>query len=133
MHQQLNPFFQHAIRHGQVLLGESNSAVALSHGIVSACDDIIMSINSGNIQGAINSAQIARNMASQAAQATQHLNQAINERMDMAAHVLSRIQYKISELSNALQAVRSISATGFPEGLGYGATMPYQQNITTFM
>lgn len=130
MQHQLNPFLQHAVRQGQTLLGESNRAVALSQGMISACDEIVMSINSGNIQGAMNSAQNARNMASQVAQSTQHFNQAINERMDMATHVLGRIQYKVSELSSALQSVRGISTTGYQLGSGSCASMPYQQ--TTF-
>lgn len=134
MHHQLNPFLQHAVRQGQALLGESNRAVALSQGIISACDEIVMSINSGNIQGAMNSAQNARNMANQVAQATQHFNQAINDRMEMASHVLSRIQYKVNELSGALQSVRGFSTTGYQTGLGqYGASMPYQQTTMPIM
>ncbi len=133
MHQ-MNPFLQHAVRHGQMLLGESNRSVALSHGLISACDEIIMSINSGNIQGAVNSAQNARNMASQVAQASQHLNQTINERMAMASYVLNRIQYRINELSGALQSVRGFSGEGFQtEPWQLGASMPYQQTTSPIM
>ncbi|MCL6479940.1 MAG: hypothetical protein K6T65_16350 [Peptococcaceae bacterium] len=124
MHHQINPFLQHAVRHGQVLIGESNRAVALSRGIVSACDDIILSINSGNIQGAVNSAQNARNMAGQVAQATWHLNQTINERIEMASYVLNRIQYRVNELSSALQSVKSFSGESLQ-------TEPWRHNLST--
>lgn len=134
MHHQMNPFLQHAVRHGQMLLGESNRSVALSHSIISACDDIIQSINSGNIQGAVNSAQNARNMASQVSQASQHLNQTINERMEMASFVLNRIQYRINELSSALQSVRSFSGDSFhAEPWQFSASMPYQQTTPPIM
>lgn len=67
MHQLSNPFIQHALQHGQALLGESGRSAALSQNLVSACDDILVSLNSGNLQGAGVSAQNARNMAMQVA------------------------------------------------------------------
>ncbi|SFG71598.1 hypothetical protein SAMN05660649_02478 [Desulfotomaculum arcticum] len=107
-----NPFLQHAVRHGQMLLAESNRSVEVSRSLVSACDNIIMSINSGNLQGALSAAQNARNMSAQIAQATQQLNQTINERMEMAGYILNRIQFRLNDLSRALQSVRE-SNTGY--------------------
>ena len=107
MNHQINPFLQHVARHGQRLLGESHKAVAVSNALISACDDIIFSINSGNMQSAANSAQHARNMAGQVAASSQELNQAINERMEMAAHVLGKVQHRVNELSSVLQSIRS--------------------------
>lgn len=105
MHQN-NPFLQHTMHYGQMLPGESNRAVALCQGIISACNDMITSINSGDIQGAVNSAQNAGNMAGQAAQAIQQLHQTINERMETASLLLNRIHYHLNELSSALQSIR---------------------------
>lgn len=101
-----NPFLQHAVRHGQMLLGESNRSVEVSRSLVSACDNIIMSINSGNLQGALSAAQNARNMSAQIAQATQQLNQTINERVEMTGYILNRIQFRLNDLSRTLQSVR---------------------------
>ncbi len=106
MHQQINPFLQHAVRHGQMLMNETSRAMSNSNALVTACDEIIMSINSGNLQGAVNAAQNARNTAVHVAQATQQLNQTINERLDMASYVLGRIQSRMGELSNALQTIK---------------------------
>jgi len=80
---------------------------------VSACDEIIMSISSGNVQGAVNTAQNARMMAAQVAQSNQELNHVFNERIEMAAYVLSRIQSHVNELSNALQSMRGVSGISY--------------------
>lgn len=134
MHQHTNPFLQHAVRRGQALLNEFNRVSALSGSMISACDEIIMSINSGNVQGAMNSAQNLRNMAGQVAQSTQQLNQTINERMEMAAFVLNKIQFRINELSNALQSIRSMSGEGYQMGpWQHHASMPYQQTNVPIM
>lgn len=128
MHHQTNPFLQHAVRHGQMLVGESNRAAALSQALISACDDILASINSGNMQRAASAAQNARNMASQVAQATGNLNLAINERIEMASYILNRIQYRINELSGALQSLRGFSAESLQvQPWGYNVPMPYRQ------
>lgn len=125
MRQMNNPFIQHAVRQGQTLINETNRAASLSQAIVSACDEIIMSINSGNIQGAVNAAQNVRMMAGQVAQANQELNRTINERIEMASYVLSRIQYRVNELSNALQSMRGFSGMSFqPQPF---TSVPYQQ------
>ncbi|ACV64346.1 hypothetical protein Dtox_3634 [Desulfofarcimen acetoxidans DSM 771] len=107
MNHQTNPFLQHVARHGQRLLGESNKAVSVSNALISACDEILFSLNSGNMQSAANAAHHARNMASQVAASSQELNQAINERMEMASHVLSKVQHRVNELSSVLQSIRS--------------------------
>lgn len=126
MYNQPNPFLQHGVRHAQSLLNESNRAVTLSQEIMATCDSIIMNINSGNSQGAINAAQNVKNMAVQVAQSTQTFNQAINERMDMATYFLSRIQSKVNEMSNAIQSIRGTSNIGASSGINqYGGTMPY--------
>ncbi|HBV99054.1 MAG: hypothetical protein JL50_18600 [Peptococcaceae bacterium BICA1-7] len=111
MHQLSNPFIQHALQHGQALLGESGRSAALSQNLVSACDDILVSLNSGNLQGAGVSAQNARNMAMQVAQSTRHVNTVLNERIDMAYYVMSRIQQNIGEMTGALQSIRSARPT----------------------
>lgn len=118
MHHQPNPFIQHALQHGQALLGESDRSAALSQNLVSACDEVMISLNSGNLQGAAVSAQNARNMAMQVAQATQHVNAVLNERMDMAYYVMSRIQQNIGEVTGALQSIRSTRT-------GYTGTNPF--------
>ncbi|MHB8985078.1 MAG: hypothetical protein ACYC38_03985 [Eubacteriales bacterium] len=41
MHQHLNPFIQHAVWHGQVMLAESNRAASVARDLVAACDNII--------------------------------------------------------------------------------------------
>ncbi|WP_027364098.1 hypothetical protein [Desulfotruncus alcoholivorax] len=125
-----NPFLQHAVRRGQMLLAESNRSVAISRNLVSACDNIIMSINSGNLQGALREAQNARNMSAQIAQATQQLNQTINERLDMAGYILNRIQFKLNDLSRALQSVRE-SNTGYTnQGVYPNQGAYFNQGIT---
>ena len=110
MFQQKNPFLQHAINHGQALIAEVNRTRSLSQDIVSTCDNVVMAINSGNPQNAINSIQDIRNMAIQVSQATQFFNHAINERLDMSSYVLNSIQHKINEMSGAIQGLRSNSA-----------------------
>lgn len=126
MFQQNNPFLQHAVNHGQSLLNEINRTQSLSQEIISACDNIAMAINSGNTQNAINSIQNVKNMANQVSQNAQFFNQAINERLDMAGHVLGRIQHRINEMSNAIQSIRGTS--NYQMGWGqYGNWMPQQQ------
>jgi N-acetylglucosamine kinase-like BadF-type ATPase len=112
MHQ-MNPFMQHAIRHGQTLINETNRAASLSQSLVTACDEIIMSISSGNVQGAVNTAQNARMMAAQIAQSNQALNRTLNERIEMANFVMSRIQSRVNELFNALQSMRGVSGISY--------------------
>jgi hypothetical protein len=102
----MNTFNHHAVRHGQTLVNDTVRALNNANAVVATCDEIVMSLNSGNIQGAISAAQNARNMAVQVAQATQQLNQTINERLDMASYVLSGIQSHVGELSSALQTIR---------------------------
>lgn len=136
MFQQTNPFLQHAINHGQSMIAEINKARSLSQDMVSACDNIIAAINSGNTQNAINSIQNVRNMASQVSQATQFFSQAINERLDMTSYVLNAIQHKINEMSGAIQSLRS-NTTNYQMGWNpygtqqpgqYGFSMPQQQS-----
>jgi hypothetical protein len=132
--QQKNPFLQHAINHGQALIAEVNKAKSLSQDIVSNCDNVVMAINSGNIQNAINSIQNIRNMASQVSQSTQFFNQAINERLDMSSYVLNSIQHKINEVSGAIQSLRGNSNNyqlgwnqyGTQQPNQYGYSMPQQ-------
>lgn len=110
MYRQKNPFLQHAINHGQTLIAEVNKANSLSQDIVSTCDNIVMAINSGNPQNAINSIQNIRNMAIQVSQSTQFFNHVINERLDMSTYVLNSIQHKINEMTGAIQGLRDNSA-----------------------
>lgn len=117
MQHEVNPFLQHAVRHGQMAINASNRAVATAGGLVQACDEIVFNINNGNMPGALASAQNARNMAVQVADATQYLNQAINERMNMASYVLGRIQQHINEMAGALQGIRGTEF--IPAGHGY--------------
>ena len=133
MHHHTNPFLQHAVRHGQMLVAESGRAVALSQGIISACDEMIMSLNAGNMQGAVNSAQNARNMAGQVAQATRHINQALNERIEMASFILNRIQYRINELSSALQGIRGFTGESLQGEPWQHVTTPYRQTTPPLM
>ncbi len=126
MYQQTNPFLQHAINHGQSLLAEVNRTGSLSQDIIATCDNIALAINSGNTQSAVNSIQNVKNMANQMSQTAQFFNQTINERLDMATYILGRIQYRINEMSNAIQSVRGTS--NYQMGWGqYGASMPQQQ------
>ncbi|HHW42520.1 hypothetical protein GFC01_08810 [Desulfofundulus thermobenzoicus] len=105
MHHETNPFIQHAARQGQLLINASNTAAAASNELISVCDEIIYNINHGNMQGALASAQNARNIAGQIANNTQHLNRAIHERISMASYVLSRMQQHINEIAGALQGI----------------------------
>ncbi|TWH51989.1 hypothetical protein [Sporomusa sp. KB1] len=132
MFQQTNPFLQHAVNHGQSLISEVNNARSLSQDIASNCDNIVTAINSGNPQNAVNLVQNIRSKATQVAQSTQFLNYAINERLDMASYVLDAIQYKTSELSNAIKSMRSTAAnyqnqSGMQQSWQYGVPMQQQQ------
>lgn len=133
MHQHLNPFIQHAVWHGQVMLAESNRAASVARDLVAACDNIIFSVNSGNIQGAVTMAQNARNMAVQVADSTQELNRTLSERIEMASYVLTRIQLRINELAGALNSLRGAGYQAAIEPWQYGATLPYQQQTPIFM
>lgn len=131
MSQQTNPFLQHAINHGQALITEVNKAKSLSQDIVSTCDNVVMAINSGNIQNAISSIQNIRNMASQVSQSTQFFNQAINERLDMSSYVLNSIQHKINEVSGAIQSLRGNSTNNYQVGWNqYGTQQPGQYGFS---
>lgn len=134
MYHQANPFIKHAVWHGQMLLNESNRASAAARDLMAACDNIIFSINSGNIQGAAGAAQNARNMAAQVAEATQQVNRTLSERMEMASFVLTRIQFRINELANALNSLRGISQT-VPniEPWQHSTAAPYQQDFPQIM
>ena len=120
-----NPFLQHAVRRSQMLLEESNRSVGISRNLVTACDNIIMSINSGNLQVALKEAQNARNMSAQIARATQELNQTINERLEMAGYILNQVQFRLNDLSRALQSVRE-SNTGYANQGVYPGQATYQ-------
>jgi hypothetical protein len=77
----------------------------------------MISINSGNPQSAAVSVQNARNMALQVAQANQHVNAFLNERMDMAYYIMSKMHQNLGEVTGALQGMRSVQA-------GYAGTNP---------
>ncbi len=130
MFQQVNPFIQHALRHGKMFIDESNRSAAMSQSLVSSYDEIISALNIGNIQGAINSAQNARNLAVQVAQSTQHINYIITERMQMATYILDRIQYSINELSNALHSSGYTGTNFRPDYWQQTQTTPNYQNTT---
>ncbi|MCL6638963.1 MAG: hypothetical protein K6T80_04670 [Firmicutes bacterium] len=115
MQQQTNPFLQHAVRHGRILLNESGRSVALSRSLISACDEMVSAISSNNVQAAVNAARNARIMADQLAQSTQQVNYTLNERLEMAAYVLNRIQFRLNELAGALQSLRGIPAESFTQ------------------
>jgi hypothetical protein len=128
MYEQTNPFLQHAVNHGQSLLAGVNRTRVLSQDIISTCDNIAMSISAGNTQGALNSVQNVKNMANQVSQSAQMVNQAVNERLDMTTHILGRIQYRINEMSTAIQSVRAGTSTNYQAGWGqYGTAMSQQQ------
>ena len=71
----------------------------------------------GNPQSAAVSVQNARNMALQVAQANQHVNAFLNERMDMAYYIMSKMHQNLGEVTGALQGMRSVQA-------GYAGTNP---------
>lgn len=128
MYEQTNQFMRHAVKHGQSLLAEVNRTRVLSQEIVSICDNTIMAVGSGNTQAAINSVQNVKNVANQVAQSAQMVNQLVNERLDMNAHILGRIQCRISEMSNAIQSIKNDPSANYQMGWGqYGAAMPQQQ------
>jgi uncharacterized phage infection (PIP) family protein YhgE len=127
MSQQTNPFLQHAVNHGKSLLNEINRTHSLSQEIISTCDNITMCLNSGNTQSAINSIQNVKDMANQVSQSSEFFNQAINERLDMVGHVLGKIQYRVNQMSSAIQSVRGTPAnyqTNWDENRNW---MPQQQ------
>ena len=111
---QINPFLQSAVRKGHRLISESQQNVMLAQGISSACGDMVGLISSGNLDGAIGTAHNVRNMALQIGQNTQEINQMISERLDMASHILGRIDYRVHELTGALQTLRGGPSIGQP-------------------
>ncbi|SFR00521.1 hypothetical protein [Desulfoscipio geothermicus] len=134
-HNQTNPFIQHAVRHGMMIVGEVNRTVGVSRNLIAACDEVIMSLNAGNMQGAFNAAQNARNLAAEIAQATGQMNQTISERIEMASYVLNRVQQHINELASALQSMRNSELTysytvGVSPNPQYGTTMSYRETGT---
>jgi len=131
---QTNPFLQHALRHGRRFLEGSDRVVGLAQAQAVSCDEIISAINSGNMQGAMNSAQNARNVASELNYITQELNGIINERMQMASYMVGRIQYRINELSRALETMRGeqgYAAQGFQSEFGQFNPNPYHCHSTS--
>ena len=87
-----NPFLQQAMQHTQMRMGEIAGVVSLSQNLIPACDDVILSINSGNIQRALASAQNVKGMSVQLAQSLQVMNSAITQRLDMAAFMLQNLR-----------------------------------------
>jgi hypothetical protein len=92
MQMQANPFVQHALQHAQVRMGELAGIVSLSQNLIPACDNVILSINSGNMQQAIASAQTCKAMSVQVAQSMQVMNNAITQRLDLASYVLQNLR-----------------------------------------
>jgi hypothetical protein len=92
MQMQANPFVQHALQHAQMRMGEFSGIVSLSQNLIPACDNVILSINSGNMQQAIASAQTCKAMSVQVAQSMQVMNNAITQRLDMASYVLQNLR-----------------------------------------
>jgi len=111
MQMQAHPFVQHALQHAQMRMGEFAGVVSLTQNMIPACDNVILSINSGNMQQAIASAQTCKAMAVQTAQSMQVMNNAITQRLDMATYVL--------------QNLRNIHA-------GFTGVAPWQVNTATY-
>ncbi len=111
MQMQASPFIQHALQHAQMRMGEFAGVVSLSQNLIPACDNVILSINSGNMQQAIASAQNCKAMSVQLAQSTQMMNNAIAHRLEMATYVL--------------QNLRNMHA-------GFTGVAPWQINVTPY-
>ncbi len=111
MQLQVNPFMQHVLQHAQMRMGEFAGVVNLSQNLIPACDDVILSINSGNAQRALVSAQNCKAMSVQLAQSMQIMNNAITQRLDTATYVL--------------QNLRSAHA-------GFTGIAPWQINVTPY-
>ncbi len=124
LHQQIHPLFQQSLQHRQVMLGEFTKIVSISQNLIPICDDIVLSINSGNAQRALASAQNLRGMSEQLIQSAQFLNNGIAQRMDMALYMLSMAQQRINELSGAIQSAR-------PQ-IGF-ISAPYHQTAPAYM
>jgi hypothetical protein len=92
MQMQVNPFVQHVLQHAQMRMGEVAGVGSLSQSLIPACDDVILSINSGNMQRAITSAQNVKGMSMQLAQSLQVMNNNIAHRLDMASYVLQNLR-----------------------------------------
>jgi hypothetical protein len=92
MQMQASPFMQHALQHAQMRMGEFAGVVSLSQNLIPACDNVILSINSGNMQQAIAAAQNCKAMSVQLAQSTQMMNNAIAHRLEMASYVLQNLR-----------------------------------------
>ncbi|MDF9407184.1 hypothetical protein L7E55_02240 [Pelotomaculum isophthalicicum JI] len=120
--QQINPLIQNAMQYGQISLGEFVKVASISQNMFHACDDIIRSINSGNTQSALASAQNLRGMTGQLMQSTQFLSNSIAQRMDMALYMLSNAQQRIGELTNFIHSMR-------PQ-LGFTNVTPYHQTTS---
>ena len=119
MQLQMNPFVQHAIQHAQMRMGEFAGVMSLSQNLIPACDDVILSINAGNMQRAIASAQNLRGMSVQVAQSMQVLNNNIANRLDMASYVLQNLRNAHAGFTGV--APWQINAA------------PYQQTMTTYL
>lgn len=128
MHQ-VNPFIQHAVRHGQEFLHESGRAAVISQDLITICDEAIMNINSGNTRDALSSVHNARNMAVEINQSARQLNETISERMQMASFILGRIQHNLNELSTAMQSLQTFRydypGAGFRQEWWSYANVPY--------
>ncbi len=130
MHQQINPLVQQAFHQGQMMLGEVARITAISQNMVPVCDDAIQSINSGNTQRALASAQALRGMSGQLAQSTQFLSSGIAQRIDTALFVLNTAQHRINELTGVIQGIRP--QFGFT-GIDPQFTMQFPQTAAPYM
>ena len=92
MQLQVNPFVQHALQHAQVRMGQFAGVVNLSQNMIPACDDVILSINSGNMQRALASVQNCKAMSVQLAQTMQVMNNVITQRLDTANYILQNVR-----------------------------------------
>ena len=103
MQMQTNPFIQHALQHAQMRMGEFAGVVSLTQNLIPACDNVILSINSGNMQQAMASAQTCKAMSVQLAQSIQAMNNAITNRLDMATYVLQNLRSAHAGMASAAQ------------------------------
>ena len=111
MQWQAGPLMQQALQNAQMRMGQIAGVVNLSQSMIPACDDIILAINSGNMQHALASAQNCKAMSVQLAQSMQVMNNVITQRLDAANYIL--------------QNVRNIHA-------GYAGIAPWQVSATPF-
>jgi hypothetical protein len=113
MQSQANPFVQHVLQHRQMMLGEFNKVAAITQSMVPTCDDVIMSINAGNAQRALASAQNIKGMSMQLAQSVQFFQNTMAQRLEMANYMI--------------QSMRSAVATQ----PGCTGMAPWQVNVTS--